>query len=59
MTSDQHAESVARRRLRIWLGITERADREGLWDMPLREIDLEAMVDEISERINGQEFDKP
>lgn len=25
----------------------ERAEREGLWDMPLREIDLETMADEL------------
>ena len=39
----------------IRLAIKERASRENLWGMPLREIDLEAMVTEIVEALGYYE----
>lgn len=35
----------------IRLTIIERASREGLWDMPLTEIDLEALTEEVAEAL--------
>lgn len=47
----QHAEYVAE----IQDAIVVRANRERLWDMKMWDVDLEAMAEEIVERL--QQFD--
>jgi hypothetical protein len=36
---------------RLQAAITRRAEREGLWDMPFRDVDLETMAEEVVEDV--------